>query len=68
MGMRERRTSWEDPAELAAFAMQRSGLEYLRTIMTGELPHPPVCATIGFRIAEVDKGRSVIELEPGEHQ
>jgi uncharacterized protein (TIGR00369 family) len=68
MGARERAYSWEDPTELAAVGMQRSGLDYLRAIAAGELPHPPVCATIGFRIAEVDEGRSVIELSTGEHQ
>lgn len=66
--LRERSYSWEDPTELAAAGRQRSGLEYLRAIVAGELPHPPVCATIGFRISEVDEGRSVIELDPGEHQ
>jgi uncharacterized protein (TIGR00369 family) len=45
---------------------ERSGLELLRAIVAGEQPHPPICATIGFRIAEIDEGRSVIELEPGE--
>ncbi len=67
MANRERAYAWQDPTELATVGMERSGLEYLRAIASGELPHPPICATIGFRIAEVDEGRSVIELEPGEH-
>jgi uncharacterized protein (TIGR00369 family) len=66
--LRERSYSWEDPTELAAAGMQRSGFDYLRAIVDGELPHPPVCATIGFRITEVDEGWSVVELDPGEHQ
>lgn len=65
---RERSYSWEDPTALAAEGAGRSGIDYLRAIASGQLPHPPVCATIGFRIAEVDQGWSVIELEPGEHQ
>jgi uncharacterized protein (TIGR00369 family) len=68
MTVRERAYSWEDPSELASLGLRRSGLEYLRAIQTGELPHPPICATIGFRIAGVEEGRSVIELEAGEHQ
>lgn len=68
MVTRERTYSWKDPSELAAAGRQRSGLDYLRAIMAGDLPHPPICATIGFRIAAVEEGRGVIELEPGEHQ
>ena len=68
MTQRERTYTWEDPTELAALGLQRPGLEYLRAIVDGELPHPPICATIGFRIAEVDEGRCVIEMECGEHQ
>lgn len=65
---RERSYSWVDPMTLAAESRSRGGLEYLDAIVRGELPHPPICATIGFRIAEVSEGRCVIELEPGEHQ
>lgn len=65
---RERSYQWDDPTELAAAGRQLSGMDYLCAIVTGELPHPPICATIGFRIASVEEGHSVIELEPGEHQ
>ena len=65
---RERSYAWQDPIELAGRARQMSGIEFLSAIRDGELPHPPICATIGFRIAEVAEGHSVIELEPGPHQ
>lgn len=65
---RERTYSWQDPVELAGRTQELSGIEFLSAIRDGELPHPPICATIGFRIAEVAEGHSVIELEPGEHQ
>lgn len=65
---RERSYAWEDPAELAAAGMQMAGLDYLRAMLHGELPLPPICATIGFRFVEFDEGRAVMELEPGEHQ
>ena len=67
MMVRERRYTWEDPAALAATGLQRSGRDYLEAIRTGQLPHPPICATLGFRIADVGDGTSAIELEPGEH-
>lgn len=68
MGARNRSYSWEDPTELAGAGMQMSGLEYLRAMQEGDLPHPPICATIGFRFVEFEEGRAVMELEPGEHQ
>lgn len=64
---RQRTYQWDDPTQLAAVGAQRSGLAYLQAIVSGELPHPPICKTIGFRIASVDEGRAVVELEPGEH-
>lgn len=64
---RERTATWADPAELFAEGLKRSGREYIQAMISGELPHPPICATVGFRITEVGEGRCVIELEPGEH-
>lgn len=66
--VRERSYSWEDPTALASAGMQQSGLDYLQSLARGELPLPPVCATVGFRFLEVEEGRCVMELEPGEHQ
>lgn len=65
---RDRSYSWEDPTALAAAGMQQSGIDYLRALTSGDLPLPPICATVGFRFVEVDEGRCVMELDPGEHQ
>lgn len=64
---RERTHRWDDYSELAREVTERSGLEYLQAIVDGDLPHPPVCGLIGFRVAAVAEGRSTIELDPGEH-
>ena len=42
-----------------------SGIEIMRGILTGVLPTPPICRTVGFRLAEVGEGRVVFEGEPG---
>lgn len=42
-----------------------SGLEMLEAIVAGELPAPPIGATMGFRLVEVAHGRAVFEGEPG---
>jgi hypothetical protein len=68
MTERARSYSWEDPTDLARSGTQMSGLEYLRALQVGDLPHPPICATVGFRFVGFDEGRAAMELEPGEHQ
>lgn len=65
---RQRVTTWQDPAATAEQGLRLAGIDYLRGMIDGTLPHPPICATIGFRVAEVEPGRCVIALEPGEHQ
>jgi len=44
------------------------GLELLRRILTGELPMPPMAATLGFSLVEVDHGRAAFEGAPTEWQ
>ncbi|WP_026567093.1 PaaI family thioesterase [Bacillus sp. UNC41MFS5] len=38
-------------------------LEGLKKMMAGEIPGPPVAQVLGFKVAEVEEGRVVIELE-----
>ena len=49
------------PGELAAL----SGREIMQGVLTGRLPAPPICRTLGFRLTEVSEGRAVFEGEPG---
>lgn len=42
-----------------------SGLAFLRGIADGSLPQPPICATLGFRLAEVAPGFALFTLTPG---
>jgi uncharacterized protein (TIGR00369 family) len=64
---RTRTISWEDPAPGAEAAGKMSGLEYLRAMMRGELPAPPMAALMGFGFVEVDEGRVVFECVPAEY-
>ncbi len=54
----------QDPREVAALAPELAGLEYLRRILAGELPPPPIAALVGFRLVEVGEGHAAFELEP----
>ncbi|MGW7382766.1 PaaI family thioesterase [Streptomyces sp. NPDC054794] len=63
---RSRTFEWEDPGISAAAVGQESGLDFLRGVLGGRLPSAPIGATIGFSLEEVDFGRAVFVLEPGE--
>ena len=65
--VRERTHSWADPLATAAAAARTDGLTFLRRLVAGELPGPPITTTLGFALAEVEHGRAVFVLEPGEH-
>ncbi|MFO0692706.1 MAG: PaaI family thioesterase [Polyangiales bacterium] len=43
-----------------------TGLELLRKQLVGELPKPPIAATLDFRLVEVEEGRVVFEGEPSD--
>jgi uncharacterized protein (TIGR00369 family) len=63
---RQRTYSWSDPAELAAAAGDRDGMQFLLDIGTGRLPLPPIMATLGVAGLEVEHGRIVFTLTPAE--
>jgi len=65
--VRTRTTQWDDPAPGLAAAPTMSGIAYLRAILRGELPRPPIASLMGFELAEVDEGRVVFTFEPGEY-
>lgn len=63
---RSRTYDWEDPAVSASAVGHRSGLDFLREVQAGRLPAPPIAATLGMTLDEVEHGRAVFSLVPGE--
>jgi uncharacterized protein (TIGR00369 family) len=63
---RTRTYSWHDPRPALEAARTLSGIDLLRGMMSGELPHPPIADVLGFRLVEVERGRAVFEGDPGE--
>lgn len=45
-----------------------SGLDFLRALLAGEFPAPPIAGTLGFTMVHVEPGVAVFEGETGEHQ
>jgi uncharacterized protein (TIGR00369 family) len=54
-----------DPREVAEHGRRLSGMDYIRAIMDGGLPAPPIAELMDFRLVEAEPGRAVFEMEPG---
>jgi len=63
---RSRTYSWRDLLVALGEAAGLTGLEVMKRMAAGELPQPPIAATLGFRLVEVEHGRVVFECEPAE--
>ncbi|MFJ2240717.1 PaaI family thioesterase [Streptomyces sp. NPDC087859] len=63
---RTRTYQWDDPAISAEAAGRMAGIDFLRELMAGRLPGPPVSYTLDFALDEVEPGRAVFSLTPGE--
>jgi len=57
---------WEDPLATAALAAELSGIDFLRGIVSGEIPPPPIARLFNFDLVEVEPGRAVFAGVPGE--
>jgi uncharacterized protein (TIGR00369 family) len=66
MAERSLTVTWQDPRGLAARAADGSGLDFLRAIISGEVPKAPIQELVGFELDEADEGRVVFSIEPGE--
>jgi uncharacterized protein (TIGR00369 family) len=65
--VRRREVSWEDPLISAAQALDLSGLDFLRGIMAGRIPPPPIAVLFGMSILAVEPGQVTFGLDVGEH-
>jgi uncharacterized protein (TIGR00369 family) len=63
---RSRELVWQDPVPTAAAGATMTGMEYMRAIVAGKVPPPPIAVTMRMRPIELGEGRAVFEGEPGE--
>ena len=64
--MRTVEVKWDDPIQLAQAGRSMAGLDFLRAIRDGRLPHPPICMLLGYTLTEVEPGHAVFEITAGE--
>jgi uncharacterized protein (TIGR00369 family) len=57
---------WDDPQALATAGRTMAGIDFMRAIRDGRLPAPPIARLMGFSLVEVEPGRAVFEVTPGE--
>jgi uncharacterized protein (TIGR00369 family) len=58
--------TWEDPHQLDRQGRMLNGIDYLRGMIEGKFPKPPMASLLGFDLAEVSDGFAVFECKPGE--
>jgi uncharacterized protein (TIGR00369 family) len=64
---RSRSYQWGDPMLSATAARTSAGIDVLRALADGELPPPPILATLGFELESVEPGRVVFAVDPAEY-
>lgn len=63
---RTRTHTWQDPLASAQAAKGLAGIDFLRKIIAGELPAPPIAHTLDYALLEVEEGRAVFGIQPAE--
>jgi len=64
--LRSRTLEWSDPVATAAAGAEMAGLDYMRALVAGELPAPPIAITMNMAPTELEEGRVAFVGEPGE--
>ena len=63
---RRREIVWQDPMPSAAAGAELAGLDYMRALIAGRIPPPPIAVTMNFTPIEVAEGHAVFQGESGE--
>ncbi|ACL56552.1 PaaI family thioesterase [Methylobacterium nodulans] len=64
---RRRMVEWSDPRLTARAGRGRSGLEFLRALMTDEVPRPPIVSLLGMEMVSAEAGQVIMRMGAGEH-
>lgn len=64
--IREKTISWIDPLPQAAQALTMSGIDYLRAMIEGRIPPPPISSHINLEMIGVEPGIARMAATPDE--
>ena len=64
--LRERTVSWADPLVGAERAKTMSGLEFMRAMIAGEIPPPPITGLMNMTAVSAEVGTVTFTCEPDE--
>jgi uncharacterized protein (TIGR00369 family) len=64
---RTRTITWNDPKTPLEAMRTMPGLTYLKEVVAGLHPAPPIAQLMNLRLVEVDRGRAVFETTPAEY-
>ncbi|WP_245291058.1 PaaI family thioesterase [Methylobacterium aquaticum] len=65
--LRRRVVEWTDPALVAKAGQGLDGLAFLRAMMAGDAPPPPLIALLGIDLVSAEPGRMTMRIGPGEY-
>jgi uncharacterized protein (TIGR00369 family) len=63
---RTRTITWHDPASAAQQGLAMAGMDYLRAIIDGVLPPPPIAGLVGMELVSAEPGTAVFTCTPDE--
>ena len=59
-----RTVTWHDPAPTVARGLSMPGIDYLKAMIAGELPPPPMARLMRFDLVDGEPGKVVFTCEP----
>ena len=58
--------SWDDPHAAFTAGKALAGIDYMKEMIAGRIPVPPIMRLMGYRLTQVGDGLAVFECEPAE--
>lgn len=64
---RRRTVEWADPRPIAAAGQSLAGIDFLRALLSGEIPPPPAIQLLGIEFVSVDPGTASMRMPAAEY-
>lgn len=64
---RQRTFHWQDPMAAFAKGSQLAGIDYLRSMLAGEIPPPPIAAMLDIDLHSIEPGHVVFKARAAEY-